>query len=101
MTNKVYVGNLSYTATEDDLRGFFSDCGSIAEVAIPHDRNTRRPRGFAFVSFEDASGASKAIEKNGVEFMGRTLKISAAEQKAQGGGGKGRGGDDRYSRHYN
>ena len=86
MQNKVYVGNLSYNATEEDLRSFFNECGAISEVAIPQDRATNRARGFAFVTFDSESNANKAIELNGTDLLGRAVKISIAHQKSRSGG---------------
>lgn len=93
MQTKIYVGNLSYSVTEHDLRQFYSEFGSISEVIIPQDRETGRVRGFAFVSFENQAEAQNALLTNGKEFMGRTLKVNIAkERETTGGGGGGRSG---------
>ena len=81
MEHKIYVGNLNYDTSENDLRGFFENCGSITDVSILQDKITGKARGFAFVTFEDTAGMNKAIGLSGEEMMGRTLKISQAEQK--------------------
>lgn len=81
MQYKVYVGNLNYSTTEQELHSFFSDCGTVTDVAVLMDKITGKARGFAFVTFEDADGMHKAISKNGSDMMGRNLKISQAEQK--------------------
>ncbi|MCC6681583.1 MAG: RNA-binding protein [Phycisphaeraceae bacterium] len=92
---KIYVGNLSFTTTQDTLEGLFSNYGTVNEVAVVTDRDTGRPRGFAFVTMDD-EGAAKAItELNGKEFDGRSLNVNEAkprESRSGGGGGGGRGG---------
>jgi len=92
---KIYVGNLSFNTTQDSLEGLFSNYGSVQEVAVVEDRETGRPRGFAFVTMDD-DGAKQAIEAlNGNEFEGRTLNVNEArprENRGGGGGGRGRGG---------
>ena len=94
---KIYVGNLPWTATEDELREFFSGAGEVHSVAVITDRETGRPRGFAFVSMPD-SAARAAIEAlHGTELDGRTLNVNEARAKTEnrGGGGGGRGGPRR------
>lgn len=89
---KLYVGNMPFSATEDDLRGLFEEFGTVESVNVITDRQTGRPRGFAFVEMGDASGADKAIEAlNGRDFGGRALRVDAANERGGGGGG-GRGG---------
>ena len=101
MQNKIYVGNLSYSVTEDNLRELFSNSGQITDVVIPKDRETGKVRGFAFVTFETQAQAQQAVNTlNGQEFQGRTLKINIARERESGGGsgsgrssgGGGRGG---------
>jgi cold-inducible RNA-binding protein len=91
---RLYVGNLPYSATENDLRDLFSSEGDeVAEVKIVMDRDAGRPRGFAFVEMATDEGASRAIEKlNGRDFMGRSLNISEARERTGGGGGGGYSG---------
>ncbi len=93
---KIYVGNLSFNTTQDSLEGLFSNYGQVSEVAVVTDRDTGRPRGFAFVTMDD-EGAAKAIEAlNGNEFEGRTLNVNEAkprENRGGGGYGGGRGGN--------
>jgi RNA recognition motif-containing protein len=93
MNNKLYVGNLPYTTTEDDLRRMFSEAGNIVSVTIPIDKMSNRPRGFAFVEMGSGEEASKAINLfNGQEMDGRTLNVSEArppENRSSGGGGGG------------
>ena len=89
---KIYVGNLSFNTTQDSLEGLFSNYGQVSEVAVVTDRETGRPRGFAFVTMDD-EGAAKAIEElNGNEFEGRTLNVNEAKPRENRGGGGGRGG---------
>ncbi|MGB0415083.1 MAG: RNA recognition motif domain-containing protein [Coraliomargarita sp.] len=101
MNTKMYVGNLSFDATQEDLEGLFSAHGTVTDVFILKDRESGRPRGFAFVSMETVEEMNAAIEAlNGEEFMGRNLNINEArprEERGGGGGGGGgyRGGGDR------
>ncbi len=90
---KIYVGNLNFRTTEDSLREAFMAYGEVQEVAVVTDRDTGRPRGFAFVTMPDDAQARAAIEAlNGNEFEGRNLNVNEARPKAPGGGGGGRGG---------
>ena len=90
MSTKLYVANLSYSITEATLRTTFEEFGAISDVFIATDRETARPRGFAFVTFEAAEQANAAIAKmNGFELDGRALVVSEARPKesaAPGGG---------------
>jgi RNA recognition motif-containing protein len=94
MGNKIFVGNLSFEATEQDLHDLFSSDGrQVDRVSIVTDRETGRPRGFAFVemgSDADAAAAISAID--GQELLGRPLRVNEAHDKPRGGGGGGRGG---------
>lgn len=95
MGNKLYVGNLPFSATEEALSEAFSKVGSVDSVKIITDRATGRSKGFAFVEMNSDELAMKAIESlNGQDFGGRTLKISEArpQENRSGGGGGGRGG---------
>lgn len=93
---KLYVGNLSYDVTEDELRDLFSQQGEVSDVAIVTDRETGRPRGFAFVTMADTAGTEAAIQSlHGKEFNGRPLTVNEArprEERPGGGGGRGFGG---------
>jgi RNA recognition motif-containing protein len=93
MGKRLYVGNLSYNVTEAELRDLFSGAGDIAEVKVVLDRETGRPRGFAFVEMTSEGAASKAInELNGRDLQGRALTVKEAQERTQsGGGGGGRG----------
>lgn len=92
----MYVGNLSYDATDSDIRELFEAHGSVSDVFIVKDRESGRPRGFAFVSMETPEEMNAAIEAlNGEEFAGRALTINEArprEERPQGGGAYNRGG---------
>jgi RNA recognition motif-containing protein len=86
----LFVGNMPYGATEADLRAHFSGVGAPSQIVIPVDRETGRPRGFAFVEFLDRSVAEEAITRfNQQPFMGRTLSVSEARPREAGGGGGG------------
>jgi RNA recognition motif-containing protein len=96
----IYIGNLSYKATEEDLKSVFEDYGAVKRVVLPTDRETGRMRGFAFVEMTEDASEDKAIESlDGADWMGRTLKVNKARPKEGGGGdGGGRGGfrNDKY-----
>ncbi len=88
---KLYVGNLAWGVTDDDLQGLFSEYGSVASAVVITDRETGRSRGFGFVELED--GADNAIEAlNGHDFQGRPLRVNEAQSKGRSGGGGGGGG---------
>jgi len=90
---KLYVGNLSFSTTEEALQNEFSAHGQVEEVAVITDRDTGRPRGFAFVTMSNDGEAQAAIEAiNGTELDGRTITVNEARPKASSGGGGGRGG---------
>lgn len=91
MSNKIYVGNLPFSSTEEELRGVFSAHGDVQSVNVITDRDTGRPRGFAFVEMADASAAGNAIRAlDGSEMGGRNLRVNEAEDKRRGGGFGGR-----------
>ncbi len=84
MTDTVYVSNLAFDASEDDIRNYFSLAGTVTKVQIISDRETRRSRGFGFVSYSTPEEAASAISKlNNTEFHGRTLRISEARPKGE------------------
>ena len=88
---KLYVGNINFDTTEDTLRNAFAAHGDVDEVAVITDRDTGRPRGFAFVTMPDDNAARAAIEAlNGTELDGRSLNVN--EARAKTGGGPRRGG---------
>jgi cold-inducible RNA-binding protein len=93
MATKLYVGNLSFKTTGDDLREYFSQAGEVESASIIEDRETGRSRGFGFVEMATAEGAAAAIEQfNGKDLNGRNLTVNEARPKTAGGGGGGRGG---------
>jgi RNA recognition motif-containing protein len=96
MESKLYVGNLSYSTTEDDLRQLFSQAGNVKSVSVIKDRDTGRSKGFAFVEMGSDEDAQKAISQfNGQNFQDRSLKVNVArprEDRPRGGGGGGFGG---------
>lgn len=96
MESKLYVGNLSYSTTEDDLRQLFSQAGNVKSVSVIKDRDTGRSKGFAFVEMASDDDAQKAISQfNGQSFQDRSLKVNVArprEDRPRGGGGGGFGG---------
>jgi len=93
----IYVGNLSYNTTEDTLRAEFGSYGQVDDVHIITDRETGRPRGFAFVTMNNDDAAREAIEAmNGMELDGRTLTVNEAKPREDGGGRGGSGGGRRY-----
>jgi len=99
----IYVGNLSYNATEDDLRQAFAEYGEVSSVNIIQDRETGRSRGFAFVEMPDAEQAKVAIEQvNLSEVAGRRVTVNEArpkEDRPRRGGGGGGGGGGRRGRY--
>ncbi|MBW4539071.1 MAG: RNA-binding protein [Myxacorys chilensis ATA2-1-KO14] len=85
----IYVGNLSYQATDGDLRSVFAEYGSVKRVVLPTDRETGRMRGFAFVEMaEDAHEDTAISELDGAEWMGRQLRVNKAKPKEEGRGGR-------------
>jgi len=93
MSNKLFVGNLSFNTTENDLNDAFAAHGTVTETNLMMDRETGRPRGFGFVTMSSADEANKAIEAlNGKDMDGRALTVNIAkpreERPAGGGGGR-------------
>jgi RNA recognition motif-containing protein len=110
MGTRLYVGNLSYNVTEPELKDVFGENGrNVKEVKVVLDRDTGRPRGFAFVEMTTDAEAAQAIETlNGREIQGRPINVSEARERAPrgggggggfGGGGGGRGGRDHGEGH--
>lgn len=106
---KMYVGNLPFSATSDDVKDLFSQYGEVTDVHIPIDRETDRPRGFAFVTMSSKSEMAEAIEKlDGQDFQGRSVRVNEARPREEnrgggggyGGGGGNRGGDGGYGGGY-
>ena len=108
MNTKLFVGNISFNTTENDLQDAFAAHGTVTETNLMMDRETGRPRGFGFITMSSPAEAQAAIEAmNGKEFGGRALTVNVAkprEERAPGGGGGGRrdygggggGGRNRY-----
>src|SRR5688500_1070280 len=96
MSNKLFVGNLSFNTTENDLHDAFAAHGTVVETNLMMDRMSGRPRGFAFVTMSSPEEAQKAIDAmNGKQFDGRPLTVNIArprEERPGGGGGGGGGG---------
>jgi len=96
MSTKLFVGNLDFKTTENDLQDAFAAHGTVVEVNLITDRATGRPRGFGFVTMSTPEEAQKAIAAlNGKDMGGRALNVNVArerEQRSDGGGGGGRGG---------
>ena len=86
----IYVGNLSYDVTQDDLSEVFSEYGTVKRVQLPTDRETGRPRGFGFVEMKDDAEEQKAIDAlDGAEWMGRDIKVNKAKPREERGGNSG------------
>lgn len=89
----IYVGNLSYEVTQDDLTHVFAEYGTVKRVQLPTDRETGRLRGFGFVEMGTEAEESAAIEAlDGAEWMGRDLKVNKARPREEGGNRGGGGG---------
>lgn len=98
---KIFVGNLSFGATEEGLRSLFTQHGNVDSVSILTHRDTGQSRGFGFVEMSDVSAARKAMDAlNGTDFEGRTLNISEARPREErSSGGDRRGGQRQYNRY--
>ena len=95
--NKLYVGNLSFNSTEDDINDAFAAHGTVTSVNVIMDRETGRPRGFAFVEMGSDSEAQAAVKAlDGQDLDGRNLKVNIAKPRESRGGGGGGGGGDRW-----
>jgi cold-inducible RNA-binding protein len=93
---KIYVGNLPFTATEDQVRALFAEHGTVESVALPNDRETGRPRGFGFVEMSQADAARAIQAVNGKDLGGRALRVNEAQDKPRTGGGGGGGSRGGY-----
>lgn len=87
--NKLYVGNLPYTVNDAELRGLFAKYGQIDELALIMDRDTGRPKGFAFVTFATQQAAETALAENGKDVGGRAIRVNIAGENKPKGGGRG------------
>src|ERR671939_96092 len=93
MATKLYVGNLSFRTTQEDLRELFAQAGTVESASVIEDRETGRSRGFGFVEMASPEEAQAAIEQfNGKEFNGRNLTVNEARPRTERGGGGGGGG---------
>lgn len=93
MSKKLYIGNIPFTTTEDELRAVFEKHGAVSSVNVITDRETGRARGFAFVEMDEASAAEEAMRAlDGSDMGGRSLRVNEANDRRSGGGGGGGGG---------
>jgi len=93
MQNKIFVGNLAFNTTVQDLQEAFEKFGEISEIKVPTDRDSGRARGFAFITFGRQQDAENALSLDSKELNGRQIRVSmATEKKESSGGGRGRGG---------
>ena len=101
---KIYVGNLPFSASEDEIKEVFGQHGTVHSVALIMDRETGRPRGFGFIEVDDNDLATMIQNLDGKEMGGRALRVNEAQDKPRGGGGggggygggRGGGGGDRW-----
>ena len=95
MPKKLYVGNLAYSVTNEDLKDLFSQSGTVESVAVVSDKFSGQSKGFGFVEMADAGGAAAAIQSlDGTELKGRNIKVNEAKPREGGGGSPGgRSGD--------
>jgi cold-inducible RNA-binding protein len=99
MGNRLFVGNLSFNTSQSSLESAFAAIGEVREVAMPTDRETGQPRGFAFVTMGDSKSAASAISQlNGSTLDGRQIRVDEAQERQRNGGGGGGGGFKRDSR---
>jgi RNA recognition motif-containing protein len=89
---KIYIGNLPFSATEDEINELFGQHGTVHSVALINDRETGRPRGFGFVEMDDDAAMNAISALDGHEMGGRSLRVNEAQDRRGGGGGGGRGG---------
>ena len=98
MTQRIYVGNLPFSATEGEIAELFGQYGEVVSCSLPKDRETGRPRGFGFVEMEDDDAKKAIAALDGKDLGGRALRVNEAqprEQRSYGGGGGGYGGGGR------
>jgi RNA recognition motif-containing protein len=98
----IYVGNLSYNVTQDELSQVFAEFGAVTRVQLPTDRETGRARGFGFVEMETSAAEDAAIEAlDGAEWMGRVMKVNKAKPREDKGSGSGGGWNKSNGGGYN
>ena len=96
---KMYVGNIPFSTSDDELKELFGEFGEVTDVHIPEDRESGRPRGFAFVTMDSKDAMVSAIKDlDGAEFGGRNLRVNEAKPREDRGGGGGGGGGGRGGR---
>ena len=95
MSKRIYVGNLPFSATEDEVREKFSEFGDVLAVNLINDRHTGQPRGFGFVEMNDEEADRAIAALDSTDFGGRTLRVSQARERTGGGGPRG-GGQGRW-----
>ncbi len=95
MSKRIYVGNLPFSATEEEVREKFSEFGEVQVVNLISDRHTGQPRGFGFVEMEDEAADRAIAALDSTDFGGRTLRVSQARERTGGGGSRG-GGQGRW-----
>jgi RNA recognition motif-containing protein len=97
MPTKLYVGNLAYSVTNEDLEGLFSQAGKVESAVVVSDKFSGQSRGFGFVEMADSNDAARAIEEfNETELKGRNIRVNEARPREGGGGGGPRGGGGGY-----
>jgi len=99
--SKIYVGNLSYNTTEDELRDYFTQYGNIEDIKLIIDFNTGRSKGFGFITYGSDQDCEKAIAANGVDLGGRKLKVNIARDDNRTSGGRGAAGGPGGARRSN
>ena len=92
LTQRIYVGNLSFQTTESEVAELFGQFGTVVSCALPNDRETGRPRGFGFVEMEDEDAKKAIASLDGKDFGGRSLRVNEAQPRESRGGGFGGGG---------
>ena len=97
-TDTLFIGNLSFTATEDDIRGAFAECGEILSIRLPTDRESGQPKGFGYIQFSTLDEAKAAIAWNGSDLAGRPCRLDYAGKKPERAEGSGFGGGGRGGR---
>lgn len=93
MAKRLFVGNIAYSVTESDLRDLFTNVGEVSEVKVMTDRETGRPRGFAFIEMGSEGAARQAMDTlDGRDLQGRPIAVKEAQERGSGGGGGRSGG---------
>ncbi len=96
MSKRIYVGNLPFSATEDEIREKFSEFGAVQSVSLITDRHTGQPRGFGFVEMDDQDAERAIAALDSTDFGGRTMRVSIARERSGGGPRGGGGGQGRW-----